>query len=103
MKKINGWIYILKICGYDDIYKIGATTNLDRRIKKHACFIVENVELVYSTRVTDMFMVERKVHDVLGWDRVHINVCWGWEHYKLSKDCLRKTIKYIKHIKCETI
>lgn len=58
----NGYVYLLK---YDRFYKIGCTTNLDRRITDLDILMPEKPELIHVIECEDHSKIERRLHQNL--------------------------------------
>lgn len=96
LRIVPGGVYIFKVGDYPHIYKIGATTNLEQRMKKHCWFTRENIDLIYSKYFEDVFPVEQDIHKYLGWKNAYENPWWGWEHYTLPNELLETVIERIE-------
>jgi hypothetical protein len=61
-KILNGYVYILKVIGHDNLYKIGRTKNPVNRLKTFSVklpFIVDYEHLIQSD---DMYKLENELH-----------------------------------------
>lgn len=56
----RGYVYILST--WDGIYKIGRTTNLERRIKSFVK--TPNLKLIYSRWCRDSYSTEKEIHHI---------------------------------------
>lgn len=83
--KKKGFIYILKSL---DLYKIGVTTNFNKRFKQYNTQNPHGIELIKKEKVNDIF----KIENIIKRDYKE-NVKVGREWMKLSNDEL-KDIKY---------
>ncbi|MGN6209908.1 GIY-YIG nuclease family protein [Asticcacaulis sp.] len=78
----EGWVYILK---YGDFYKIGAGSDLERRVKQIATKLPEDGELLHAIRTDDPFGIEAYWHKRFAEKRAKNNS----EFFKLSPKDVR--------------
>jgi hypothetical protein len=55
-----GYVYVLKAGPY---YKIGVSTNIDRRIKQLSTLPPFDLELIFTIQTSDMYGLESKLHE----------------------------------------
>lgn len=73
----DGWVYIIQ---YGDSYKIGAGSDLERRVKQVTTKLPDNGELIHAIRTDDPFGIENYWHKRFAEKRAKNNS----EFFKLS-------------------
>jgi hypothetical protein len=80
------YVYILKP-RHSNVYKIGQTTDLERRIKTLRRKFNFELDLVYSVQVDDSYFVEQRLH--MQAYKFHLGGDW----FAIDQDTLNQIIK----------
>lgn len=83
-------VYIVSYAEIPDAYKIGSTSNLNKRINALECACPFEIVLIYAFRATNAGAIERLLHKKFSKQRIKR------EWFKLSRDDLA----YIRSIEC---
>lgn len=67
MRKIAGWVYLVKYPGGN--FKIGCTTNLGRRFRELQRQSPERLYLYHSIKSSDIYKLENKLHKLFGLEK----------------------------------
>jgi len=90
MKGVNGFVYLLK---GDNLYKIGATTNLKQRLKDIKYKNDFDINLVSHIQTKDMFVLEKYLHNKFSEKRKK------YEWFELNKE----DVDFIKSLNSENV
>lgn len=67
---INGFVYVLHAKN-TDLYKIGCTNDVNRRVKELEAMSPLELELIYTFETNEKFKLEAVLHDLFSEDRCH--------------------------------
>jgi len=87
-----GCVYVVKPA-HSNVYKIGETTDLERRLKTLRRKFAFDLEVVYSAPVSDSYQVEQRIHMLVG--KFHLGGDW----FALDPETLGKVIGYLRGAK----
>jgi len=59
--KVDGWVYLIQPVGHN-VYKIGNTTNLEKRITQNIKKLKHSVKLIHAFRSKNCFHSEQDAH-----------------------------------------
>lgn len=84
-----GFVYIIKPC-HANIYKIGETDNVERRLAQLKKKFDFDIELVCAVRSSSCFQLEQRLH--LDYSRYHIGGDW----FALTDEVLYELVAWMR-------